>query len=136
MAPAINREVAHFLPRNLVAAASGIGLGGLARRATAWVRGLRGSSGVAEEVSSVRATVHGGQRLADPSRLGVDGVREVLSNPTRTYVQGDGAAVFVQQVDGRYNVVVQGERGVITTLKNLSEKALGRLADRYGWTSQ
>ncbi len=72
-------------------------------------------------------------RMADPARLGAAGVRDVMANATRSYTQGDGAEVFAQQVDGRFNVVVRGQRGVITTFKNLSEKSLGRLAKNHGW---
>lgn len=71
--------------------------------------------------------------MADPSRLGVEGVRDAVANATRTFAQKDGAQVFAQQINGKFNVVVQGERGVITTFKNLSEKSLERLAKNYGW---
>ena len=82
---------------------------------------------------AVAATAHGAQRMADRSRLGAEGVRDAVANATRQLVQSDGANVFVRQVNGRFNVVVQGERGVITTFKNLSEKSLDRLAKNYGW---
>ena len=52
------------------------------------------------------------------------------------YTQGNGAiARVLQQADGRFSVVVDGERGLITTFKNLSETSLDRLAKNYGWTS-
>jgi hypothetical protein len=83
--------------------------------------------------SEVSATAHGAMRMADPSRLGAKGVRDVVSNATRTFGQKDGARVFAQEVNGGFNVVVQGERGVVTTFKNLSQKSLDRLAKNYGW---
>jgi hypothetical protein len=42
--------------------------------------------------------------------------------------------VLVQQAGDRYNVVVQGDRGVITNLKNISQSSLNRLVRNYGWT--
>ena len=93
----------------------------------------RGAATAAGAGTGIAATVHGAQRMADPSRLGEEGVQEAIANATRTFTQKDGASVFAQQVSGRFNVVVQGEQGVITTFKNLSEKALERLAKNYGW---
>ena len=87
--------------------------------------------GGAEEVA---ATTHGAMRMADASRLSAEAVKDVMGNATRVGVQRDGARVFVQEVGGRYNVVVEGERGVVTNLKTIPEKALTRLATKYGWT--
>jgi hypothetical protein len=81
----------------------------------------------------VKATTHGAERLADASRLGEDAARAVMRSPTKTLTQGDGARVFLQEVEGRFNVVVRGDRGVVTTFKNLSEKSLKRLAKNYEW---
>jgi len=48
--------------------------------------------------------------------------------------QADGATVRVlQNSAGRFDVVVEGERGLITTFENLGQRALDRLAARYGW---
>ena len=48
--------------------------------------------------------------------------------------QADGAAVrILETTPGRFDVVVEGERGVITTFKNLSQKSLGRLSKNYKW---
>lgn len=88
----------------------------------------------AVEGGEVAGTVHGAMRMADASRLGAEGVKDVMANATRVGVQRDGARVFVQEVGGKFNVVVHGERGVITTLKTISEKSLVRLGNRYGWT--
>jgi uncharacterized protein RhaS with RHS repeats len=82
---------------------------------------------------AIRATAHGADRMADASRLGQAGVQDVLENFTQRFAQSDGARVFVKEVDGRFHVVVHGERGVITNLKNLSEKSLDRLRRNYGW---
>lgn len=48
--------------------------------------------------------------------------------------QADGANVFIKNIgDGKYNVIVEGENGVVTALKNISEKSLNKLAQNYGW---
>jgi hypothetical protein len=78
-------------------------------------------------------TGHGAERAADPSRLDPAAQSGVIANPTETYTQPDGAQVYVQQVGDRYNVVVQGENGVVTNLKTISAKSLSRLARNYGW---
>ncbi|WP_309670459.1 RHS repeat-associated core domain-containing protein [Gemmatimonas sp.] len=104
---------------------------------TGLVRGtfVKAAIRVAETSASpgIAATTHGAMRLADPARLGTAGVRDAISNATRSFTQKDGAQVFAQQVGSRLNVVVQGERGVITTFRNLSDKSLARLAKNYGW---
>jgi RHS repeat-associated protein len=79
-------------------------------------------------------TPHGAQRAADPSRLNPQQVADVIDNPTERYTQGNGAEVYVQEVDGRYNVVVRAGNRVVTNLKTISSKSLGRLAKNYGWT--
>jgi hypothetical protein len=47
--------------------------------------------------------------------------------------QADGATVNILEEGGKFNVVVSGDRGVITTFQNLSQKSLDRLARNYGW---
>ena len=93
----------------------------------------RGATTAATVNPAIPATVHGAQRLADRAGLGIEGVRDVVANATRQLVQKHGADVFIKQVNGRINVVVQGERGVITTFKNLSQRKLDNLAKNYGW---
>jgi hypothetical protein len=49
--------------------------------------------------------------------------------------QADGAVVrILQNSAGRYDVVIDGDRGLITTFSNLSQKSFDRLASNYGWT--
>ena len=112
-----------------MAIASGLAAGAIVGA----LEGAASSEASAAASSEVSATAHGAMRMADPSRLGAEGVRDVVANATRTFGQKDGARVFAQEVNGRFNVVVQGERGVITTFKNLSQKSLDRLAKNYGW---
>lgn len=54
---------------------------------------------------------------------------------TAKYTQADGAEVFVRNVGGKFDVVVQNPTTgkVITVFKNLSQNALNRLSNNYGW---
>jgi hypothetical protein len=72
--------------------------------------GISGRAAAVAEGCGIAATVHGAMRMADLARLGVEGVQGVLNNATRTFVQGDGAQVFVQQVGSKFNLVVKGEQ--------------------------
>jgi len=98
---------------------------------------LRATSQAASK-SVLRTTIHGAERIAGPTatRGGVLTEIEIASVRAAgtTFKQANGAIVKVQEVAGRYNVVVQGDRGVITTFKNLSDKSLSRLSKNYGWT--
>lgn len=83
-------------------------------------------------------TAHGAERIAGAgaTRGGVLSEDQILL--VRGYgqplTQGDGAAVRVLQNEaGRFDVVVDGSRGLITSFSNLSQKSLERLATRYGW---
>lgn len=50
------------------------------------------------------------------------------------YTQSNEAiARVLRPADGRYGVVIDGNRGLITTFKNLSQNSLDRLATNYGW---
>lgn len=125
------------VPLNVVSAA-GIttGTGLVAGGATSIVRNALGPDRVTlmNSDGELPQTGHGAERAADPSRLNPEEQAEVVANPTQTFTQGDDAEVFVQQVGDRYNVVVQGARGVITNLKNISQSSLNRLAANYKWT--
>jgi hypothetical protein len=51
--------------------------------------------------------------------------------------QADGATVrILETASGRFNVVIEGERGLITTFENLSQKTLDSLGKKYGWMAQ
>ena len=84
-----------------------------------------------------RTTVHGAKRIAGAAatRGGVLTEAEVIAaRAGRALTQADGAAVRVLEVvPGRFNVVVEGERGIITTFKNLSQQSLDKLSKNYGW---
>ena len=74
---------------------------------------------------------HGAFRLAARGFTEADIVLTKSGNVLR---QADGAKVFVKELGGgKFNVIVEGEHGVVTALKNISQKSLDRLASRYGW---
>lgn len=81
----------------------------------------------------LRATAHGAMRMAQSGRLSETATRAAIDGATRIGVQRDGARVFIQEVGGRFNLVVVGERGVVTNMANLSQRSLDRLARRYGY---
>ena len=86
----------------------------------------------------LRTTAHGAARLAGAAAtrggvLSSTGVRVTRLFGSR-YAQADGAAVHVlKNWRGKYNVVVSGKRGIITTFKNISHKSYLRLSKNYGW---
>ncbi len=52
----------------------------------------------------------------------------------RAVTQADGATVYLREVaPGRFNAVVIGQKGIITTMRNWSEKSIIRIAKNYGW---
>ncbi|MBE2180291.1 MAG: hypothetical protein IAE97_07450 [Chthoniobacterales bacterium] len=88
--------------------------------------------------TTLQTTIHGAERIAGAaatrggvlSEAGVAAVRQ----GGQVMTQADGATVRVlQNQTGRFNVVVEGERGIITTFENLSQKSLDRLSKSYGW---
>jgi hypothetical protein len=71
--------------------------------------------------------------MAQSGRLSEAATRAAIDGATRVGVQRDGARVFIQEVGGRFNLVVVGERGVVTNMANLSQRSLDRLARKYGY---
>jgi hypothetical protein len=83
-------------------------------------------------------TAHGATRIAGEAatRGGVLSEAEigVVREAGTLYNQSNGAiARVLQQADGRFSVVVDGDRGLITSFQNLSQSSLDRLAKNYGW---
>ena len=85
-----------------------------------------------------KTTGHGTERLAGnlATRGGVLSLTEAWT--TRVlgsgYPQAGGGTVYLRQLsNGRYNAVVWGERGIITTMKGWSQKSINRVAKNYGW---
>jgi hypothetical protein len=57
-----------------------------------------------------------------------------LTKSGEVLTQTDGATVYLKEVSsGRFNVIVEGQRGVVTALKNIPQGAVNRLAQNYGW---
>lgn len=109
-----------------------------ARQLWPGAREQKGAITKIETKSVLETTLHGAQRLAGPAatRGGVLSVEaaKVVSTGGRVMTQADGALVkILTNSKGRFNVVVEGERGIVTTFENLSQKSLDRLGKNYGW---
>jgi len=90
-----------------------------------------GSSGFSGTQGS-SATEHGAQRLRERGFSDAERRATMRSNNVRR--QADGARVHINETSpGRFNVIVTGERGVITAFRNIRQSALDRLARNYGW---
>ena len=87
-----------------------------------------------EEVQTVvKTTEHGVQRLMTRG-FTAEEIVAVKTSPTKVLLQSDGAQVFIKRSDnGRFNIIVEGQNGVITALKDVGEKSLERLSKNYGW---
>ena len=85
----------------------------------------------------IETTNHGAERIAgqNATRGGVLSTSEIMQTNSfgKNLTQVDGAIVKVYEIGGRFNVTVTGDRGLITTFKNLSHDSLNRLSKRYGW---
>ncbi len=89
--------------------------------------------GLSETTAVTRATIHGAEQLVAREFTQA----EIAATKTGTQMlQRDGARVFLKEVaPGKFNVIVEGERGVVTALKNIPWKAVTKLAQNYGWIS-
>jgi len=77
--------------------------------------------------------VHGAVRLIERG-FTPEEISDIKLLPDKIMSQADGASVFIKSIsDGKYSVIVEGENGVVTALRNISEKSLNRLANNYGW---
>jgi RHS repeat-associated protein len=102
------------------------------------VIGALDASGAGEEGAAAEgaeeglaATAHGAEQLAE---RGFSGSDIALTKSGEVLTQSDGATVYVKEVaSGRFNVIVEGQRGVVTALKNIPQGAVNRLAQNYGW---
>lgn len=65
-----------------------------------------------------------------------DLVDEIVENYTYRTTQEDGATVYIQRSRGRrrlYNIVIVGDEGIVTGMRNLSRQELDNLGRRYGF---
>jgi hypothetical protein len=93
-------------------------------------------------VGDLAVTAHGALRIGSEvaGRGGQLSALHVLTvrNGTHTILrQSDGAVVRIAKTaEGRLNVVIEGSRGIITTMRNWSQKSIDKIAEKYGWTKQ
>ncbi|EDX78111.1 hypothetical protein MC7420_7849 [Coleofasciculus chthonoplastes PCC 7420] len=96
------------------------------------------------ELSQVTTTPKG-QRLTTHARESLlrhgfsqpfDLVDDIIENYTRKTTQKDGATVYIQRTRSRrrlYNIVIVGDAGIVTGLRNIRPQELERLGLRYGF---
>lgn len=91
-----------------------------------------GKAGNFGKTKGERVTKHGDERLKERSFSTKD-IKDT-KNTSNTKKQADGAKVYIKELEnGKYNVIIEGEKGIITALKNISQKALDRLSKNYKW---
>jgi hypothetical protein len=91
--------------------------------------------GRSELLPGERMTKHGAEKLADPSRHLSAAERAALRRSHKLR-QTDGATVYIQQVEpGKFNVLVEGENGVIDMFRHRDINAIRRLAINFGWAA-
>ena len=88
--------------------------------------------------SPLRTTAHGAERIAgaNATRGGVLSAEGIgyTKQYGRAISQADGATIYLHEINpGRFNAVVEGRKGVITTMENWSQKSINRVAKNYGW---
>ncbi|MCT4686379.1 MAG: hypothetical protein N4A55_03635 [Vallitalea sp.] len=94
---------------------------------------LKDSLAIEEIQSVVNTTKHGAERLQQRG-FTPDDISALKLSPDKIMSQTDGAQVFIKNIGaGKFNVIVEGENGVVTALKNIGEKSLNRLSKNYGW---
>lgn len=91
-----------------------------------------GAGGNFGRTKGSKTTKHGSERLKERGFSETD-----ISNTkhtTNVKTQSDGARVYIKEVSpGKYNVIIEGDNGIITALKNISKKSLDRLTKNYDW---
>jgi RHS repeat-associated protein len=107
-------------------------------QATLQEAAVDGAATEAAGTGGIETTAHGATRIAGEAatRGGVLSEAEIgiVREAGTVYNQSNGAiARVLQQADGRFSVVVDGDRGLMTTFQNLSQSSLDRLAKNYGW---
>jgi hypothetical protein len=82
--------------------------------------------------NAIQATQHGSQRLTERGFTASDISLTKSTNIIKT--QANGAKVYIKEVSSdRFNVIIEGNKGVVIASKNISQKALDRLSNNYGW---
>lgn len=88
--------------------------------------------------AAIRTTIHGTVRIAGQGATRGGVLTQAAINTTkllgRKVLQADGAIVYIWEVGGKYNIVIESAGGkLITTLANLSFKKVWKQAVKYGW---
>ncbi len=77
-----------------------------------------------------KATKHGIERLGQRGFSQSDILN--IKRTSNIKIQSDGAKVYIKEAGNeRFNIIVEGEPGIITALKNISKKSLERLTKNY-----
>ena len=135
----LNRRSIDAIARPIGEAAFGFGAGEfggmLLGKAIGWAVGKVAGRGTQ---NAIQSTAHGVQRIAGTTatRGGVLSVNEVRVTKSvgKAFTQADGATVYLHEITpGRFNAVVEGRKGIITTMGNWSQKSINRIAKNYGW---
>ena len=91
-----------------------------------------GAGGNFGNTKGSRTTKHGSERLKERG-FSPNDISDT-KNTTDIKQQDDGAKVYIKEVsNGKFNVIIEGDRGIITALKNINLKALERLKKNYKW---
>ena len=135
----LNSRSIDAIARPIGEAAFGFGAGEfggmLLGKAIGWAVGKVAGRGTQ---NAIQSTAHGVQRIAGTTatRGGVLSVNEVRVTKSvgKAFTQADGATVYLHEITpGRFNAVVEGRKGIITTMGNWSQKSINRIAENYGW---
>jgi RHS repeat-associated protein len=99
-----------------------------------------GLAGTMRRPSSMDVTNHGTTRIAGQGAtrggtLTQAEINSVRQTHSASYLSNaNGATAFVSRTsNGRFNVVIEGSRGYMTSYRSLQQKDLDRLAKRFGW---
>lgn len=82
--------------------------------------------------ATTRTTAHGAQRLANAGFT--DDLIALTKAQGMRLRQADGATVYLREVSsGRFDFIVEGNRGIITAHRNWRTDAVTRVARNHGW---
>lgn len=78
-----------------------------------------------------QATLHGAERLGQG---GLTDELIALTKSGQVFRQADNATVYIKETSpGRFNFIIESERGVVTAHRNWPLKEIQGIAERYGW---
>ena len=83
-----------------------------------------------------KLTVHARESLPRHGFSTLSLVDEIIDNYTRKTTQRDGATVYIQRTETRrrlYNIIIVGDEGIVTGMRNLTRQELENLGQRYGF---